>query len=124
MAMRRNVTKRQTSLMRDGPHDIPSVLVDNMPSVQRSRIGKAGSVPSFHGEATIIRGGCTTVLPNIDVSGTNCLALVGIEATGEQGEDVARNSKEDVKGILGGAYARILEGRLLVVGRRHVSERG
>jgi hypothetical protein len=122
--MRRNITKRQTSLMRDGPHDIPSVLVDNMHSVQRPRISKAGSGPSFHGEAAIIRGGRTPVLPNIDVSGTDCLALVGIEATGEQSEDVACNSKEYVKGILGGAYARILEGRLLVVGWRHESERG
>ena len=124
MSMRRNITKRQTSLIRDGPHDIPSVLADNVHSIQRSGVSKAVSIPPFHGEATIIRGGRTTVLPNIDVSGTDCLALIGIKATGEQGEDVARNGKEDLKGILCGSYACVLEGRLLVVGRRHEGERG
>ena len=124
MSMKRNITKRQTSLIRDGPHDIPSVLGDNVHSIQRSGVSKAVSVPPFHGEAAIIRGGCTTVLPNIDVSGTDCLAFVGIKTTGEQGEGVARHGKEDLKGILGCAYARVLEGGLLVVGRRHVGERG
>ena len=85
---------------------------------------KAGSVPPFHGETAIIRGRRTAVLPNIDVSGTDCLAFVGIKPTGEQGEDVARDSEEDLKGILGSAYARVLKGRLLVVSRRHVGERG
>ena len=88
-------------------------------------IGKAGSVPPFHGEAAVIRGGRAAVLPNIDVAGTDSLALVGIKPTGEQRKDVARDSVEDLKGILGGAYARILKGRLLVVCWRHVvGERG
>jgi hypothetical protein len=87
-------------------------------------VGSKQGVPPFHGEAAIIRGGSTAVLPNIDVSGTDCLALVGIKATGEEGEDVAGDGKEDVEGILGGAYARILEGGLLVVRRRHVGARG
>jgi hypothetical protein len=82
------------------------------------------SIPSLHGETTIIYGGRAAVLPNIDVTGTDGLALVGVEPTREQGEDVARDGEEDVKGILGCAYARILEGRLLLVGRRHVGERG
>src|SRR6266702_1440812 len=90
----------------------------------RDKISKAASVPPFHGEAATIHGGRAAVLPNIDVSGTDCLALVGIEPTGEQGEDVARNSEEDLKGILGSAYACVLKGRLLVVSWRHVGVRG
>ena len=79
----------------------------------------AKAVPSLHGDATIIYGGGTAVLPNVDIAGANRLALVGVEAAGEEGENVARDGKEDMKSILGGAYARVLEGGLLVVGRGH-----
>jgi hypothetical protein len=76
------------------------------------------TVPSLHGETTVIYGGSTSVLPNIDVAGTDCLALVGVEPAGEQGEDVTRNSEEDLKCILGSAYAHILKGWPLLVGWR------
>lgn len=76
-------------------------------------------VPSFHSEAAIIYGGRAAVLPNVDVAGTNRLALVGVEPPRKEGEDVARDGEEDLQGILGGAYAGVLEGRLLLVGWRH-----
>ena len=43
----------------------------------------AKAVPSLHCDATIVYGGRTAVLPNIDVAGANRLALVGVEAAGE-----------------------------------------
>ena len=79
----------------------------------------AKGIPSLHGDATIVYGGGTAVLPDIDVAGANRLALVGVEAAGEQGEHVARDGKEDLESIVGGAYARVLEGGLLVIGRGH-----
>jgi hypothetical protein len=81
------------------------------------------NAPSLHGEATITYSGCAVVLPNVDVTGTNRLALVGVEPAREQG-DVARDGEEDLQRILGGAYAGVLKGRLLVVGQRHAGERG
>ena len=79
----------------------------------------AKAIPSLHGDTAIVYGGRTAILPNIDVAGANCLALVGVETAGKQGEYVARDGKEDLESIMGGAYARVLEGGLLVVGRRH-----
>jgi hypothetical protein len=106
--------------MRDGPHDIPSVLREEGRYEVKARSERsAKAVPSLHGDTAIVHGGGTAVLPNIDVAGANRLALVGVEAAGEQGENVARDGKEDLESILGGAYARVLEGGLLVVGRRH-----
>ena len=114
--------------MRDGPHDIPSVLMGGGTD-ERNRADSEGvrgptNAPSLHGEATIIYRGCAAVLPNVDVAGTNRLALVGVEPAREQGEGVARDGEEDLQRILGGAYADVLKGRLLVVGRRHGGERG
>jgi hypothetical protein len=83
----------------------------------------AKGVPSLHGDTAIIYGGRTAVLPNIDVAGADRFALVGVEAAGEQGENVAGDGKEDVESILGGAYAGVLEGGLLVVGRGHEGRR-
>ena len=116
--------------MRDGPHDIPSVLMERggrMSKIPRTAKGGGGgttNAPSLHGEATIIYRGCAAVLPDVDVAGTNRLALVGVEPAREQGEGVARDGEEDLQRILGGAYAGVLKGRLLVVGRGHAGERG
>ncbi len=77
------------------------------------------AIPSLHGDTAIVYGGRTAVLPDIDVAGANRLALVGVETAGQKGEYVARDGKEDLESIMGGAYARVLEGGLLVVGRRH-----
>ena len=86
----------------------------------KEREGGGGNAPSLHSEAAIIDGGCAAVLPNIDVARTDRLALVGVEPAREEGEDVARDGEEDLERILGGAYAGVLEGGLLLVGRRHV----
>lgn len=85
--------------------------------------GGATTVPSRRGEATIIYRVCTVVLPNVDVAGTNRLALVGVEPSHKQGEDVARNGEEDLQCILDGAYDDVLKGRLLLVRERHAGER-
>ena len=77
--------------------------------------GGETNVPSIHGEATIIYRGCAALLPNVDVTGTNRLALVGVEPAREQGEDIARDGEEDLQRILGGTYEGVLEGRPLPV---------
>ena len=71
--------------MRDGPHDMPSVLrkEGGRYEVKAKSERSAKAVPSLHGDTTIVYGGRTAVLPNIDVAGANRLALVGIEAAGE-----------------------------------------
>lgn len=114
--------------MRDGPHDIPSVLREEGGGgggyeIKGKSKRSAKAVPSLHGYTAIIYGGGTAILPNIDVAGTNRLALIGVEAAGEEGEDVTGDGKEDVESILGGAYAGVLEGGLLVVGRGHEGRR-
>jgi hypothetical protein len=71
--------------MRDGPHDIPSVLREEEGGyeVKAKNERSAKSIPSLHGDTAIVYGGRTAVLPNIDVAGANRLALVGVEAAGE-----------------------------------------
>lgn len=50
-----------------------------------------GVLPSFHTETRDFSV-CTTLLPDVDVTGRNRPALFGVEAASDHGEDMAGDS--------------------------------
>ena len=75
--------------------------------------------PSLHTQATRVRRSGAAIFPDIDMSGLDGLALIGIEATGQKSQDAASDAVKDKHSILGGPDADALESGLLLVARRH-----
>ena len=68
--------------------------------------------PAFHAEPSDFCV-CATLFPDVDVAGCDRPALLGVEATGDHGEDAAGDGVEYLEGVARRADADVGERRLL-----------
>lgn len=64
-------------------------------------------VPTFHTETSDFCVG-TALFPDVDVAWDNGPAFLGVQTSGDHGEDAAGDGVENLEGIAGGAYADAL----------------